>query len=158
MQMLFVYAPEGTQVITQAGPGAFHSVAMDFAYPITVIVTRPFPLTWLVTNLLEYASMLGQVVIGLPLIGVHGTAGWGMHFHKRLKRLTIAMLTHLQTNLTTVSAHHPGHRGTILLPGAMPFDLIGPSPGWIVGITMFATLFPGILIHFIRFSDGVGQG
>ena len=158
MKMLLVHAPEETQVIAQAGPGAFHCVVMDFAHPITVIVTRPFSLTWFVTNLLEYSSMLWQVVIGLPFIRVHGTACWGMGFYKRLKRLTVAMMTHLQTNLTTFSAHHPGDRGTVILPGAMPFDLVGPPPGWIIGIPMFATLFTCILVHFIGFGDGVEQG
>jgi len=158
MKILFVHAPEETQVIAQAGPSAFHRVVMDFAHPIAIIVTRPFSPTWRVTNLLEYSSMLWQVIIGLPFIRVHGTAGRGMDFYKRLKRLTVAMMTHLQTNLTTSSAHHPGYWGTIILPGTVSFDLVGPPPGWIIGITMFSTLFTRILIHFIGFGDGVEQG
>ena len=81
-----------------------------------------------------------------------------MDFYKRLKRLTVAMMTHLQTNLTTFSAHHPGYGGTIILPGTVSLDLVGPTPGWIIGITMFATLFTRILVHFIGFGDSVGQG
>jgi hypothetical protein len=158
MKMFFIHAPEGTQVITQTSPSAFHGVAMDFAHPIAIIVTGPFPLAGLVTNLLENASVLWQVVIGLPLIGVHGTATWGMGFHKRLKCLTVAVVAHLQTNLTTFSTHHSGYRGAIVLPGAVPSDLVGPSPGGIVGITMFSTFFARILIHFIRFGDDVRQG
>jgi len=80
MKMLFVHASEGTQVIAQAGPGAFHRVVMDFAHPIAVIVTCPFAPTWRVTNLLEYASLLWQVIIGLPFIRVDGTACRGMGF------------------------------------------------------------------------------
>jgi hypothetical protein len=156
MKMFFVHAPEETQIIAQAGPSAFHRVVMDFAHPIAVIVTRPFSLTWFVTNLFEYPSVLWQVVIGLPLIGVHGTAGWGVGFHKRLKRLTVAMMTHLQTNLTTFPANHTGYRGSIILPGAVSFDFVGPTPGWIVRITMFSTFFTRILIHFIGLGDGVG--
>jgi hypothetical protein len=158
MKMLFVHASEGTQVIAQAGSGAFHRVVMDFTHPIAVIVPRPFAPTWRVTNLLEYASLLWQVIIGLPFIRVHGTACRGMGFYKRLKRPTVAMMTHLQTNLTTFSAHHTGYRRMTILPGTMSFDLVSPPPGWIIGIPMFATLFACIMIHFIGFGDGVEQG
>jgi len=158
MKMLFVDAPEGTQVIAQAGPGAFHRVAMNLAHPIAVIVPGPFPLAWLVTNLLENASMLWQVVVGLPLIRVHGTAFWSMRFHKWLKRGAVAVVAYLQTHLAAFPANHPGHRRAVILPGPMPLDFIGPPPRWIVRVTMFSALFTRILVHFIGFGDGVEQG
>ena len=157
MKMRFVHTPEGTQVIAQAGPSAFHGVAMDLAHPIAVIVPGPFPLAWLVTNLLENSSVLWQVVVGLPLIRVHGTAFWSMRFHKWLKRGAVAVVAYLQTHLAAFSANHPGHRGAVIIPGPMPFDFIGPPPRWIVRIPMFSALFTRILVHFIGFGDGVEQ-
>jgi hypothetical protein len=158
MKMLFVHAPEETQVIAQAGPRAFHRVAMDFAHPITVIVPSPFPLAWLVTNLLEYSSLLWQMVIGLPFIRVHGTALRSMSFHKWLKRWAVAVVAYLQTNLAAFSANYSGYRRAVIIPGTMPFDFIGTPPRWIIRVTMFSALFTRILVHFIGFGDNVGQG
>ena len=42
-QIVFVDAPEGSQECTQAGARTFTTVAVNFAHPIAIIITRPFP-------------------------------------------------------------------------------------------------------------------
>jgi hypothetical protein len=41
-QIVFVDAPEGSQECTQAGARTFTTVAVNFAHPIAIIITRPF--------------------------------------------------------------------------------------------------------------------
>jgi hypothetical protein len=42
MQVLLVDAPEGTEVRAERRASAFAGVAMDFAWAVTLIITRPF--------------------------------------------------------------------------------------------------------------------
>jgi hypothetical protein len=68
------------------------------------------------------------------------------------------MLTHLQTDLTTVSPNDARNGRAIIVPRPVPFDLVGAAAWRIVGLVVFMAFFPGILIHFVRFRDLIRKG
>lgn len=68
-QIVFVDAPEGSQECTQAGARTFTTVAVNFAHPIAIIITRPFLHTMANARVL---GMHARIVGGL--IGVEDGA------------------------------------------------------------------------------------
>src|SRR6266545_1026203 len=58
IQERLTHAAEGAQEVSQARPDAFDRVGMDFADAITVIISRPFALSWRMADRLMEATSL----------------------------------------------------------------------------------------------------
>src|SRR6266542_4117517 len=58
IQERLTHAAEGAQEVSQARPDAFDRVGMDFADAITVIISRPFALSWRMADRLMEATGL----------------------------------------------------------------------------------------------------
>src|SRR4051812_25040999 len=89
MQVRFTHPPKRAQKIAQSCPEALHSIVVNLAYPVAILISCPLPLSRRVTDLLEAAPILRQRVIGVPLVSVPRAAFAGMEFNKGLPRLAI---------------------------------------------------------------------
>ena len=142
-------AAKGPQEVTQAGPDAFHGVAMDFPDPIAIVITSPFFLG--MTDRAVPSACSSHSIIGVTLIGVEGGGRPGLVFDFRLNGVLGGIIAHLQANLTSFTPDHPQNGRTVI--GHRPFTglFVGSAAGWVIRVIMFGALFPCILEHFIGF-------
>src|SRR5688500_3245976 len=138
VQVPLVNPPEGTQVGAECRPRPFAGVTVDLADAITIIITRP--LSSAVTD-----RGMGRMaaVITLPFIRVQDRAlPRDILGDQASACAPVRMITHPKTLLARLARDHTDNGRTINGIRAVPFALIGASPGWIVGVAMGCAFFP----------------
>ena len=115
------------QEIAQAGPVAFNGISMNFAKTIAIIITRPLPLPKGMADPDMDSPGVGQRVIRFPFVGIDGAAGLGVRDHKRHQGGAIAMMAHVQPDLSTFAPEYPSNGWAIVVPCAMPRPGIGAA-------------------------------
>jgi hypothetical protein len=121
VQIVFVHPAKRTDEVAQAGPNAFHCVAVCFAHTIAIVIPSPLALAWRVSHAGMGAPTFGQMVVRLPFIGVHGGRIPRAFFDEGLERLPISVLADFQTNLTTLTPDDARDRWPIIVPDAIAF-------------------------------------
>ncbi len=135
---------KGPQKVTQTGPDAFHSVAMNFPDAIAIIIPSPFFLR--MTDRAVPPTGFSHSMIGVTLIGVEGGGRRGLVFDFRLNGVLGGISAHGQPNLTSFPPDQPQNRGAVI--GQRPFtgSFVGPAAGWVGRVRMFAALFARVIV------------
>jgi hypothetical protein len=129
---------EGTQGGPKGRAGPCTGVAVHLAAAIAIIIPRP--LVHAVAN-----GGMGWMVapIALPVVGIQPRAdGWDRLREQGSAGACIGMVAAPQALLARVPRHHTDDGRAIVSVGAMPFSLVGTSPGWIRGSRLGRALFP----------------
>ena len=154
-QILFMYASKGAQEIAQAGPDAFHGVAVNFADAIAIVVSGIFPLG--MTHRVMTPSRLDQMVVGRRFVRVHRSGFGRGSFDLRPNGLLLGVLTDGQTNLARSSSHYPLNRGAIVWHSAQASAIISAAARWIFCVPLERAFFARILKHLVCFRRQIGQ-
>jgi hypothetical protein len=156
-QKPFAQTTKHAQEIAAACPNALDRVGMDFANAITIIIARPFALSWRMANGLMGSSTGGEMVIGRPFIGVDDRIITRMAEHEGLQCGSIRVFTHLEADVTTAASDDTDNWGTIALPSSVATRLIGSPARWVERVGVFAAFLTGVLIEFVGFGHWVGE-
>jgi hypothetical protein len=157
-EIVFANSAERAEEITQAGPNAFHRVAVNFADTISIIITSPLALTGHVAYGRMFPSRLVQMVVGPPFIRVDNRIWPRLCDEKRLQGRTVTVRANLQAKDAACASDKTDNRKAIIVPHAMPAHSVRPAAGPIRRIGVFQALFARILIHLIHFDRGVVEG
>jgi len=129
------------QEITRRRPKSFNGIRVNFAYAISVIISRSLMLT--VTNRAVFPL---DLVVALPFIGVTvGVTGGrllSVAMHMLVQGLTIRTLTYAQAALPTLPANRANHRWPIIFIVAMTTSFVGSTTRWIKRIAVLFAFFP----------------
>ena len=125
------------QEITRGRPKAFNGIRVNFAYAISVIISRPLVLT--VTN---RAVRPLHLVIALPFIGVTDGRLLSVAMHMLVQGLAIRTLTDAQAALPTLPANRANHRRPVIFIVAMTASFVGSTTRRIKRIAVLFAFFP----------------
>ena len=128
---------EGAQEITGRCPQPFDSIGMNFAHPITIVISCPFTLA-----VTDRAVCALDSIVALPFVGVTRGRRLGITMDMLLQSLPVDMLTDSQAALPTFSADSPDHRRSIILVGAVPALLVRSPARRIQRIGVLFAFFP----------------
>jgi hypothetical protein len=156
-QKPFADTTKEPQEIATARPNAFHRVIVDFANAITIIITRPFALSWRMADSPVDTTSGCELPISRPLIGVDDRIIAGVGQEQWLKRGAVAVVAEAQPDLPTATPHNPDNRWAITSPGSVTTRLVGPATWRISHISVFAPFLASVLIEFIGFGHWVGE-
>jgi hypothetical protein len=138
MEGALVDPPEGTQVGAERRAGPFAGVAVDLAVAIPIIIPRPL------VHAMAHGGM-GRMAatIALPFVRVQDRAGaWDILGNQVVAGTLGRVIADPETLFARLARDHADNRGTIVRIGAVPSPLIGPPPGWVIGIGMGRAFFP----------------
>ena len=127
-----------TQVGAERRAGSLAGIAVDFAAAIPIIIPGPL------VHAMAHGGM-GRMAatIALPLVRVQDCAvAWDILGNEIVAGTLVRMIAHPETLFARLSRDHADNRGTIVRIGAVPSPLIGPPPGWVMGIRMGRAFFP----------------
>ena len=110
---------------------------MNFAHPITVLISCPFALA-----MTDRAVCSPDSIVALPFVGVTLGRRLGKPMHVLLQSLPVSMVTDSQATLPTLPADGPDHRWAIILRGAVPALLVGSATRRIQPIRVLFAFFP----------------
>jgi hypothetical protein len=85
LEVILVYAPEGSQEVSQACPETFQSVAMGFSNSIAILIVGPDPLAGNMGAGVMLALVLFQLGVAVPVIGVNASARRRISQHRFTK-------------------------------------------------------------------------
>ena len=157
-EIVFADSAERAEEIAQAGPNAFHRVAVNFADTIPIIIASPLALTGHVAHGSMFPARLVQMVVGPPFIRVDNRIRPRLRDHKRLQGRTVTVRANLQAKDAAFASDKADNWNAIIVPHAMPAHPVRPAAGPIRRIRVFQALFACILIHLIHFDRGVVEG
>jgi hypothetical protein len=138
MEGALVDPPEGTQGGAERRAGPFAGVAVDLAVAIPIIIPGPR------VHAMAHGGM-GRMAAtrALPCVRGHDRAGaWDMLGNQVVAGTRVRVIADPATLFARLSRDHADHRGTSVRRGAVPSPLMGPPPGWVIGIEMGRAFFP----------------
>ena len=122
-QIIFVDAPERPQERPQTSARTFTTIAVDFAYAIAVIITRPFLHTMAHTRVLRM-----HIRIVRCLIGVQDRTLWRhIPFHNYARSRLVGVLEYPIAHLVRCATDQTQDRWSIIVVGAFALLFIGAS-------------------------------
>jgi hypothetical protein len=138
MEVTLVDSSEGTKVGAERRAGPFAGVAVDLAVAIPIIIPRPL------AHFMAHGGMDWMAAtIALPFVRVQDRAGaWDILGNQVVAGTLVRVIANPKTLFARLSRGHADNRGTIVRIGAVPSPLIGPPPGWVIGIGMGRAFFP----------------
>jgi hypothetical protein len=119
---------------------------VNFAYAISVIISRPLMLT--VTN---RAVRPLHLIVALPFVGVTADRLLRVAMHMLVQGLAIRPLTYAQAALPTLPANRANHRWPIIFIVAMTASFVGSPTRRIKRIAVLFAFFPRVLKHLVGF-------
>ena len=87
-------------------------------------------------------SSLRQLIIGLPVVGIHRRLRSGFGFDLRLERGPVAMMTDHQVQVLALPTDAAGHRDAISVPGAVARTLLARRRGGSYGSSCLRPFSP----------------
>src|SRR5262245_4312331 len=137
LEILLVNTPKGSQKVPDRRPQALNGIDMDFPDPIPIVIPCPFP-----HAMTDGAVRAVNARIALPLISIAPGLTARVAMDMGLQRRPVRVLAHAQPTPSRASSNRTNHRRPIILIGAVPRALVGPSPWRIGGVGVPLTFFP----------------
>src|SRR5262245_49281565 len=157
VQKPFADATKQTHEIAASRPNAFHGVVVDFANAITVIITRPFALSWRMADGPVGAASSSQMSIGRPFISVDDRIRAGMGHEQWFECGTVTVVADAQPDLPTTMPNDTHNRRSITGPGSMTSRLICSSARRVLRLRVRTPFLASVLIEFIGFCYWIDQ-
>jgi hypothetical protein len=114
------HAAESAEVVPEPGPEAFDAVGMDLTHPVTVVVSGP--LSAFVVHQEPRPPAVVEVVVGVPLVGVHLAPRFGHAQHHGLDGLRGAAKGLAQEHLAGLPTDDPEDGRAIVVEGAVAVE------------------------------------
>jgi hypothetical protein len=133
-----MHAAKRAQERAERRPRSFTTVAMDFAYAITIVIACPFMLSVIDCRVVRLDSMVTAVLVGIddrPL-------RWNRFGENAVTGGFVTVRNHPAALFARVAADDMNDRRTVVVIGTMPRLLIRAAAGWIVRVAMGCTFFP----------------
>ena len=128
-EIFFMNAFERAEEVAQIRPHAFGSVTVNFAHPITILVTRILMLAVTDGGMDPQDLLITQILIGVTL-GI----GLSKLMHMSKQGLLCRIECYPQAYFATCATHRPDNRWAIIGIGAATAPVVCTSPWWVIRV------------------------